>query len=73
LNVTENPFPSLENVSGNELTFHNDETTKLDWVVGKKITKVDHRVTAIDASQCLRPNAIEGSDHTPVFVTVSFS
>jgi endonuclease/exonuclease/phosphatase (EEP) superfamily protein YafD len=67
-NVYENPFEHLENLSGIQPTFHNDETSKLDFVVGKNVNMISNFVKDISKSETRWPNEQEGSDHTAVYV-----
>ena len=69
-NMYDNPFESLENLSGSEPTFYNDQTAKFDFIVGKDVNKIQHFVNPIDSSKGRWPNVVEGSDHTAVFVKV---
>lgn len=72
-NVTYNPFKGLTNISGQSPTFFNDDKLKLDWVVASKQVKRMNAPTlnSIVPSQGRWPNAIEGSDHTCVKVTIA--
>tara|TARA_Y100000741_G_scaffold133490_1_gene100512 strand:+ start:2351 stop:4411 length:2061 start_codon:yes stop_codon:yes gene_type:complete len=71
-NVTYNPF-HLENLTGEEATFYNDDTYKLDWIVGKNVQSINYHVNPIVAKEGRWPNEFEGSDHTAVFVKVMLS
>ena len=70
-NVTYNPFSNLQNLTGEEPTFYNDDTYKLDWIVGKNVLYKRHALNEIVEDRGRWPNAEEGSDHTAVFVTLS--
>lgn len=69
-NVTYNPFSNLQNLTGNEPTFYNDDTYKLDWIVGKNVVYKHHTLNEIVEDEGRWPNAEEGSDHTAIFVTL---
>ena len=72
-NVTHNPFSTLHNLSGEDITFYNDYAMKLDWVVGRHVNAVGvPRVNSVKKDQGRWPNEVEGSDHTAVFVRVAF-
>lgn len=68
-NMYSNPFGGLANLSGNANTFHNDETSKLDWVVGKGLSS--SRVSVNPATGSRWPNQKEGSDHTAVRMRIT--
>ena len=71
-NVTSNPFKSLENVSGGQMTFANDGDMKLDWIVASPNVKAvgPSIVHSINPKKDRWPNDVEGSDHTALKVRV---
>ena len=54
-----NPFSNLQNLTGNEPTFYNDDTYKLDWIVGKNVVYKHHTLNEIVEDEGRWPNAEE--------------
>ena len=71
-NVNNNVFaPMLQNISGNENTFYNDEVDKFDWIVASgDVVAGKAMVNAIRQEEGRWPNEVEGSDHTCVTVFI---
>ena len=60
----------FKNISGNELTFYNQEDAKYDWVIGTGVTSSDISVNAFNETQGRWPNEYEGSDHTAIRMNI---